>query len=461
MKLTLSTLTSIVFLPSILMSNIAQGHGWVEFPSARQNTCYNDGGLWNNSIPNQACQAAYDVSGAYPFTQRNEVAANVTNFNHLESVKAIVSDGSLCAAGDSEKAGLDITSQYWQKTAVSLDDNNQFELVFTATAPHNPSFWEFYLTNENYDPSTPLTWNDLTLIDTAGNISVNNSKQYKINVTVPEGRTGDAILYTRWQRDDSAGEGFYNCSDITFNDNGEPTEPTDPDEPIENPLVALDYFISTDFSGVEVGDTVRLRTFNKKGDETTDIQQVITDANLNTWPAVLAGQFNESKEGKWYIGIWSEEMQHYMFDSQNINANKVFAQSANPSYQLSLIKDSDDPENSDTWNIDNVYVVGDTVTYQQCNWEAQWWTQGEEPGTTGEWGVWRTADTNCSESDGPSDNEGEDDSTNYAHDTIYQQGDVVTYQNCTWQAHWWTQGEEPGTTGEWGVWRNDDENCTG
>ncbi|EKA4516317.1 hypothetical protein OLI49_004685, partial [Vibrio parahaemolyticus] len=22
-------------------------------------------------------------------------------------------------------------------------------------------------------------------------------------------------------------------------------------------------------------------------------------------------------------------------------------------------------------------------------WTAQWWTSGEEPGTTGQWGVWR------------------------------------------------------------------------
>lgn len=36
---------------------------------------------------------------------------------------------------------------------------------------------------------------------------------------------------------------------------------------------------------------------------------------------------------------------------------------------------------------------------------------------------------------------------------VYNGGDVVTHNGSTWKAQWWTQGEEPGTTGEWGVWR--------
>lgn len=44
---------------------------------------------------------------------------------------------------------------------------------------------------------------------------------------------------------------------------------------------------------------------------------------------------------------------------------------------------------------------------------------------------------------------------------VYLEGDKVTYNNQIWQAHWWTQGEIPGSTGEWGVWRQaeDPSNC--
>ncbi|MFE2510818.1 chitinase [Streptomyces naganishii] len=41
------------------------------------------------------------------------------------------------------------------------------------------------------------------------------------------------------------------------------------------------------------------------------------------------------------------------------------------------------------WNSSQVYTGGNTVSWKGHNWKAKWWTQGEEPGTTGEWGVWQ------------------------------------------------------------------------
>lgn len=40
------------------------------------------------------------------------------------------------------------------------------------------------------------------------------------------------------------------------------------------------------------------------------------------------------------------------------------------------------------WNANEVYVGGDKVAHDGHEWQAKWWTQGEEPGTTGQWGVW-------------------------------------------------------------------------
>ncbi|ARP73744.1 chitinase [Streptomyces sp. MUSC 125] len=40
------------------------------------------------------------------------------------------------------------------------------------------------------------------------------------------------------------------------------------------------------------------------------------------------------------------------------------------------------------WDPESTYTGGDTVSYEDHNWRAKWWTTGEEPGTTGEWGVW-------------------------------------------------------------------------
>jgi len=48
-----------------------------------------------------------------------------------------------------------------------------------------------------------------------------------------------------------------------------------------------------------------------------------------------------------------------------------------------------DTINDSDWQADTIYVGGDKVTHNGSAWTAQWWTKGEEPGTTGKWGVWR------------------------------------------------------------------------
>ncbi|MEU9336035.1 lytic polysaccharide monooxygenase [Streptomyces sp. NPDC048290] len=40
------------------------------------------------------------------------------------------------------------------------------------------------------------------------------------------------------------------------------------------------------------------------------------------------------------------------------------------------------------WSAGSVYNGGGTVSYGGHTWRAKWWTSGEQPGTTGQWGVW-------------------------------------------------------------------------
>ncbi len=444
MKKTLSLL-AIVGTSILMTPTTVDAHGWVNFPSARQNICFLDGGFWANNIPNKACQAAFDKSGAYPFVQRNEVAALVSDYRNLASVYEKIPNGTLCSAGQTAKSGLDIPSPYWQKTTLNLDNKNQFEMVFTATAPHNPSFWEFYLTRDGHDFSQPLNWDDLDLIDTSDNIAVDASKNYRIKVTVPEGRNGDAILYTRWQRMDPAGEGFYNCSDVVIK-----TESNITPEP-DNNLTDLGAFYGTNFPTANIKDTVRFRTFNQNGTEQSDIELTITQANQENWQTVLAAKFNDQQADEWFVGIWHEQMQHYMFDSNNILTNRVWSYNSSASYQLSLIKHVDPepapeptPDPTSTWNSTAVYNDGDSVVHKNKTWRAHWWTQGDEPSTTGEWGVWRE-DTSIEPTPEPT--------STWDSARAYAEGNTVTYNGETWTAHWWTQGEEPGTTGQWGAWR--------
>ncbi|MGC4951435.1 glycosyl hydrolase family 18 protein [Streptomyces sp. DT224] len=42
----------------------------------------------------------------------------------------------------------------------------------------------------------------------------------------------------------------------------------------------------------------------------------------------------------------------------------------------------------------------------------------------------------------------------YVAGTVYTTGNVVSYNGHTYKAQWWTQNEAPGSTGAWGVWKD-------
>ncbi|THV40685.1 cellulose-binding protein [Glycomyces buryatensis] len=59
------------------------------------------------------------------------------------------------------------------------------------------------------------------------------------------------------------------------------------------------------------------------------------------------------------------------------------------------------------WDSGAVYVGGDTVSFSGTEYRAKWWTTGEEPGTTGEWGVWEDLGA-CDGDPAPTDEPSED-----------------------------------------------------
>ena len=47
-----------------------------------------------------------------------------------------------------------------------------------------------------------------------------------------------------------------------------------------------------------------------------------------------------------------------------------------------------------TWDANTVYNGGDRVLYNGKTYEARWWTQGDNPEESGEWGVWKLVEAN-------------------------------------------------------------------
>ena len=180
-----------------------------------------------SGIPQSDCRAAYKAGGqsAYPFTQWNQVSANPANQGaSLADLKRAIPDGLLCAGGDRQKAGLDLPAANWRKTVLS-PVNGHIQLTWENTMAHTPSHMRVYISKASYDPSKALRWEDLDLIydaptpalipaDGTAHLPGDVQSFYKLDVTLPAGRTGDAVLYSYWQREDSGNEGFFGCSDV-------------------------------------------------------------------------------------------------------------------------------------------------------------------------------------------------------------------------------------------------------
>ncbi len=86
---------------------------------------------------------------------------------------------------------------------------------------------------------------------------------------------------------------------------------------------------------------------------------------------------------------------------------------------------------ADEWDEDDTYTAGDVVSYNGHEWEAKWWTQGDEPDEDDEWGVWEDQGTCNSGSGGGSSsgNQAPEVSITCPEDgDVYTVGDSVTIE---------------------------------
>ncbi|WP_215398645.1 lytic polysaccharide monooxygenase [Rheinheimera oceanensis] len=392
-------------LPTLLTTSLlftslqASSHGYVDYPKARQQICKDDGGYWwpadGSGIPNSACRAAYQQSGGYMLTQHHEFSANVADYRNMAAVQAVVSDGSLCAGGDSRKSGMDIPSTDWQHTSINLAQNNEITLRFRATTPHNPSYWQIYLSKPGFDSaSETLSWNQLQLIHQQADVPA-EAGYYNLNLQLPADRSGPAVLYTRWQRVDVVGEGFYNCSDIELV-NGSSDTP---------PALWFDKGAYVNLqTPAEVGGYAQLRLFDADGQELIDESWQITNANIGNalWATELATQINTQYSNLLQIGVLNGD--NVVFSS-DLATNRAYVRDNSNFYNLDLRPadsgGNNPPGNCPGYNLNSVktypdwpqgniqgqpghVAAGDHLIHQNALYQANWWTQSI-PGSDSSW----------------------------------------------------------------------------
>ncbi|TMN71736.1 hypothetical protein CWB85_09935 [Pseudoalteromonas sp. S1727] len=472
--LSLSAVASSVLL-TLLPTNVS-AHGYMDSPKARQAICQTDGGYWwpedGTNIPNLACRAAFLESGTVQFVQDIEFSVNTPDYLNQAAVETSVPNGSLCAGGDNAKRGMDLPSPHWQRSDVVPNANGDIQIRYLAATPHNPSFWKFYLTKPGFNTATDvLTWADLELVQDHDNIEVikdtDGKRYYEMSVAIPQGRSGDAILYSRWQRNDVVGEGFYNCSDITIVTDAGPTDPS--------VWTSVGYFVRQGQDAI-AGETVWARLFDENGQEVINQQLKITAENQADWQQALAAQLNLDYAHLVQIGVQNQAGE-VVFNNSDVLTNHVYSSNANYTYTLSvqsapsntapIVHTPDDvvlDENTSTTL--HLHAFDDEQTQLTYNWSVP----APLSFTGGDANIVITApevslNTNYSVSVSVSDGQLStqtsftvtvNDSaitdpvvTPWSSSAIYQTGDQASFQGVVYTAKWWNQGEQPDNSSAW------------
>ncbi|GAA0427393.1 lytic polysaccharide monooxygenase auxiliary activity family 9 protein [Streptomyces luteireticuli] len=177
---------------SLLSTGSAGAHGYTDAPTSRQQFCANgtvrDCGeiQWEP----QSVEGPKGFPGGGP------------------------ADGTLCAGGNGRFAELDDPrGGQWPATDLTAGRSTTFR--WRLTARHATTDFSYYLTNDHYDPTRPLTRADL---DPQPFLTVPyDGRTPDATVThqgtVPAGRTGRQLILAVWTIADT-GNAFYACSDV-------------------------------------------------------------------------------------------------------------------------------------------------------------------------------------------------------------------------------------------------------
>lgn len=341
-----------IAIGSLTMSSLcgpAFGHGAMENPRARQWECYNQGSQWNpDSIQSAACKAALENSPA--------AQAAFDNWNGFTGFAAPphnagqsnVHDGMLCSGSNPGYAGFNLPRSDWTKTTLQPDKRGEVNMTYFYTARHSPSFIEFYINKKNVDPTKKaLGWGDVELLKrfdiAAGDMSV----RHTVNVIIPEDRVGEAVIFTRWQRIDPQGEGFYNCSDVIIksrDDSEIPEGGGEEEEGGESGWTKKGNFI-TDAHKPAIGDKVRFRLMGgSRGDNLIDFSEQITAQNINNnlWVIEMGKKLNQDHSNELQIGQKQPDGT-IVFNEQLPRSNQVFVSNSNYGYAIEIVTNAETP----------------------------------------------------------------------------------------------------------------------
>ncbi|SDN27817.1 lytic polysaccharide monooxygenase auxiliary activity family 9 protein [Allokutzneria albata] len=179
---------------SLVTAGTANAHGYTQSPASRSYNCKL--GVVQNCGPIQWEPQSVEGPKGFP--------------------SAGPANGSLCSAGNAGFKQLDDPrGGSWPAPTLASGSNYQF--TWTFTAPHRTTKFHYYITKNGYNPSQPLTRDQLELtpfatVDYGGK---QPPTTYSHTAKLPSGKTGKHLIYAVWDVHDTA-NAFYSCADVNF-----------------------------------------------------------------------------------------------------------------------------------------------------------------------------------------------------------------------------------------------------
>lgn len=137
------------------------------------------------------------------------------------------------------------------------------------------------------------------------------------------------------------------------------------------------------FLAADVRDTVEMYAHDIETFSDSGPAYVEPEISCST-PTEMLGQRIMNSSGIWSVATgnqWTFQDNSPDYEFQNINTSSTPATWESCSTPPPVCTDP-------AWNDTSVYNYNDVVSHNGRRWRAQWWTQNQEPGTTGQYGVW-------------------------------------------------------------------------
>ncbi|GAB2625797.1 lytic polysaccharide monooxygenase [Streptomyces capparidis] len=178
----------------LFASGTAQGHGYTDSPTSRQQLCA------NRTVQNcgDIVYEPQSVEGPKGFPAAGPA------------------DGLICAGGNSRFAQLDDPrGGTWPATRVTGGQSYNFNWRFTAS--HATTDFRYYITKDGWNPSQRLTRAALenTPFLTVPYNGTRPGSTASHSGRIPSGKSGKHLILAVWTVHDT-GNAFYACSDVQF-----------------------------------------------------------------------------------------------------------------------------------------------------------------------------------------------------------------------------------------------------